>query len=103
MLAREQGDAFVVTAQTLRKRLHQRQLLVSIDQARETLTVRRKLEGIQRSVLFLCAKIFTSYACHTPDNPDKRGDPTNNAENTSGSEGEIPSGVSVFQSARHQP
>jgi hypothetical protein len=96
LLAREQGNALAVTAQVLKKRLHQRKLLVSIDEARETLTVRRTLEGIQRSVLFLCAKIIASSTYYEPDNPDKEDGATNDAENASGSGVEMLSGVSGF-------
>jgi hypothetical protein len=63
------GDGLTITAQTLRRRLHQRGLLVSIDPSRETLTIRRVLEGKSRDVLHLSpATLFPS---PEPDNPDK--------------------------------
>jgi hypothetical protein len=52
-LARDQGESLTVSAQTLRKRLHERKLLVST--APGKLTVRRTLEGQWRLVLHLRA------------------------------------------------
>jgi len=49
------GDGLAITGQVLTKRLHERGLLASTDQARETLTVRRTLEGQQRRVLHFAA------------------------------------------------
>jgi hypothetical protein len=54
-LGRDVGDGLAVTAQVLTKRLHERGLLVSTDQARGTLTIRRTLEGKGRAVLHLDA------------------------------------------------
>lgn len=54
-LARKAGDGVAVSAQTLTKRLAERGLLASTDRARETLTVRRTLDGGQRRVLHLAA------------------------------------------------
>jgi len=50
-LAKVQGDALSVSPQTLRKRLHERRVLMSTDESRQTLTVRRKLAEQQRAVL----------------------------------------------------
>jgi hypothetical protein len=65
-LAGEQGESLSVSAQTLRRRLKERGLLVSTDAKRETLTVRRVLEGATRKVLHL----ESSLLCGKPDIPD---------------------------------
>jgi transcriptional regulator with XRE-family HTH domain len=52
-LARVQGDALSVSSQTLRKRLHERLVLVSTDESRQTLTVRHKHVEQQRSVFLV--------------------------------------------------
>ncbi|HEY8598325.1 MAG TPA: DUF3854 domain-containing protein, partial [Thermomicrobiales bacterium] len=57
-LGQTTGDGLAITGQVLAKRLHERGLLASIDQGRETLTVRRKLEGKQRRVLHLTTTTF---------------------------------------------
>jgi hypothetical protein len=68
-LGRDVGDGLAVTAQVLTKRLHERGLLASTDQARETLTIRRTLEGKGRAVLHLDAgRLLWS---EEPDKPDK--------------------------------
>lgn len=58
------ADGLGIPAQTLRKRMHERNLLV-MDKSRETLTVRRVLEGRTRDVLQLIAGVLT------PEPPDK--------------------------------
>ena len=68
-LARVQGDALSVSAQTLRKRLHERLVLVSTDESRQTLTVRRKLAEQQRSVLHVHIQTL-SIDPEKPDKPD---------------------------------
>lgn len=68
-LGRDVGDGLAVTAQVLTKRLHERGLLASTDQARETLTIRRTLEGKGRAVLHLDAgRLVWS---EEPDKTDK--------------------------------
>ena len=42
---RDIGEALAVSEQTLRKRLHEKGLLASVDEKRETLTVRRSIGG----------------------------------------------------------
>jgi hypothetical protein len=56
-LAGEQHDSLSITVQTLKKRLHERKLLVSTERAssRGTLTIRRTVEGRQHQVLYLRA------------------------------------------------
>jgi hypothetical protein len=66
-MARKGGDSIGVTSQTLRKRLKEHGLLASVDAKRETLTVRRTLEGKQRDVLHL---ISSQLAPPAPDEPD---------------------------------
>ena len=47
------GESLSVSEQTLRKRLHEKGLLASVDEARQTLTVRRMINGSAVSVLHL--------------------------------------------------
>ena len=51
VVARDAGEALSVGEGTLKKRLHEKGLLASIDKSRETLTVRRKICGLSKSVL----------------------------------------------------
>ena len=51
--AGEQGGSLSVAARTLHKRLEEKKHLVSTERGRNTLTVRRKLEGQRRPVLHL--------------------------------------------------
>jgi len=48
---RDVGEILAVSESTLRKRLHEKHLLASIDVKRQTLTVRRTLGGSSKSVL----------------------------------------------------
>lgn len=49
------GDALAISEQVLKKRLHERGLLASVDGKRETLTVRRSITGSSKQVLhFTC-------------------------------------------------
>lgn len=73
-LGRSVGDQLTVTPQTLRKRLMERGLLVSTDQNRETLTIRKKFQGRQRNVLHLLASSLSMGK--QPDKPDKKRDRT---------------------------
>ena len=68
---RDSGDPLAVTGRTLRKRLHERGLLLSVDEAREVLTVRRTLGGSRREVLHTSAE-FLSIHTEEPDRPDRR-------------------------------
>lgn len=74
-LARIQGEAIVVSAATLRRRLHERGYLASIDRGREVLAVRQTLEGARRSVLHLRAHDLAGGASphvENPTNPSNR-------------------------------
>jgi hypothetical protein len=51
VLGRDSAEGISVGEQTLKKRLHDKKLLASIDEKRETLTVRRILAGTSKSVL----------------------------------------------------
>jgi hypothetical protein len=63
------ADGMGITSQTLRKRLHERALLVK-DDSRETLTVRRVLEGRTRQVLQLVTGVMVPQKSDIPDIPD---------------------------------
>jgi hypothetical protein len=54
-MARDGGEPALVTQRTLNRRLAERGLLIERDYGRETLTVRRILEGTRREVLSLSA------------------------------------------------
>ncbi len=68
------GEALTVSAQTLRKRLKEKGLLASVSETRQTLLVRRTLEGVKdRSVLHLhLSSLFSDWG--KPDEPDDGGD-----------------------------
>jgi hypothetical protein len=53
MAARDSAEPFSISEQMLRKRLHEKGLLASIDKPRQTLTVRRTLAGSRKEVLHL--------------------------------------------------
>jgi hypothetical protein len=63
------GDPLLVSAQTLRRRLHDRNLLQSVDKPRGTVTIRRTCEGQLRNVLHLSAT--TLFPRVEPDKSDK--------------------------------
>jgi hypothetical protein len=64
-----------VSVQTLHKRLKEKGLLRSTDERRQTLTVRRTIEGVKRNVLHL-GKGFLFSDDPEPDKPDTgKGDP----------------------------
>ncbi len=51
--ARDSGESFAISEPTLRKRLRDKDLLASVDEKHETLTVRRKIGGSSKGVLNL--------------------------------------------------
>ena len=61
---RDSGEVLAVTEQTLKKRLREKNLLASIDQNRETLTVRKRIEGSSKDVLHIHRSVLL------PDEPD---------------------------------
>ena len=66
---RDSGEPLTVTERTLRKRLHERGLLLSVEGSRPTFAVRRTLEGRRRGVLHLSADFLSPHA-NQPDRPD---------------------------------
>ena len=73
-LASQQGEGLAVSAQTLRERLHERRLLASTGKAtesRDTLQVRRNLEGRRRDVLHLRVQSLALDTSEKPDPPDQ--------------------------------
>jgi hypothetical protein len=65
---RDVGEQLAVTEQTLKKRLHEKGLLASIDEKRQTLTIRRFIAGSSKQVLhFLRSTIL-------PEAPDDEDD-----------------------------
>jgi hypothetical protein len=68
------GEALAVGERTLRKRLKEKGFLLSTDERRQTLTVRRTIEGVKdRSVLHLhLASLFSDR--EKPDEPDEGDD-----------------------------
>ena len=64
------GAGVEVSVTTLTRRLRDRRLLLSVDSARETLTIRRVLEGKQHDVLHVHAKTLGLFGSPQPDNPD---------------------------------
>lgn len=69
-MAAGSADGLGITAQTLRKRLHERGLLV-VEGSRQALTVRKVLEGRTRNVLQIRAGALMP---KTPDIPDGAAD-----------------------------
>jgi hypothetical protein len=84
-LAREQGETLAISARTLRRRLRDGQLLVSADNHRQVLTVRRVLEGKRREVLHIQADLLHS----RPDQPDQPDHCSKNAEKIASPRGQV--------------
>ena len=68
-MAGAQGEGLAVSVQRLRRRLKERGLLASTDAKRETLTIRRVVEGASRNVLHLDSSCLFA----KPDKPDSDG------------------------------
>jgi hypothetical protein len=67
---RDVGEQLAVTEQTLKKRLHEKGLLASIDDKRQTLTIRRSIGGASKHVLhFLRSTVLPE----APDDEDDDG------------------------------
>jgi hypothetical protein len=83
-LARHQGDGLPVTPRTLWRRMGERGLLASRDEARQRYTVRRSLGGVERrDVLHLCADALSM--CAGPSRPSTRApDPAELRESVDG-------------------
>jgi hypothetical protein len=71
-MAGSAGDDFTITAPTLWKRMHERGMLASTEEKRETLKVRRKINGRRMSVIHVrTALVLEGVSCgETPDQPD---------------------------------
>lgn len=80
-VAQSQGlsESLQLGLSTLKRRMSQRGLLKSIDQARETTTVRRTLEGSRKDVLHLHATASLSPE-NNPTNPTRKGKGTKEPE-----------------------
>jgi hypothetical protein len=73
------GDGISLSSTTMRKRLHERHMLVSTDEKRGKLTVRRTLEGKRRDVIHLVPSALHSpkpaqsahRPCEVPNDPRK--------------------------------
>ena len=61
-MGRDTGDPLAVQPKTLHRRLQQAELLLSVDEARHRLTVRRTLGGARRYVLHLRASVLEGVA-----------------------------------------
>jgi hypothetical protein len=59
-IGRRTGDPLVVIEMTLRRRLNEAGLLASVDVARETLKVRKRVQGLETPVLHLAADALES-------------------------------------------
>jgi len=79
-MGREGGEPLAVSEQTLKKRLREKGLLASVDQKRETLTVRRNIAGSTKSVLHLLRSTLLPEEPDKPDISDKEREaaPTEN-------------------------
>jgi hypothetical protein len=58
LAGRDIGEVLGVSVQTLKKRIHEKGFLASVDEARETLTVRRSIAGISKNVLHFHRSTF---------------------------------------------
>jgi hypothetical protein len=65
---RDAGELIAVSEQTLKKRLHEKGLLASVDGKRQTLTVRRSIAGSSKDVLHL------SRGTLLPEEPESEGE-----------------------------
>jgi hypothetical protein len=61
---RDSGEVLAVSETTLKKRLREKNLLASTDERRETLTIRKRIEGSSKDVLHLHRGVVL------PDEPD---------------------------------
>lgn len=76
-ISNESGESLAVSLGTLKRRLREKGVLLSFDDVREVLTVRRVVEGVRRHVLHLDARRIFSKPDHEKgesDQPDH--DPT---------------------------
>ena len=98
-MGRTTGDEIGFSAQRLAKLFKERGLLLSTDRTRETLTIRRQLDGAQRKVLHLAAKVFAS----TDDEPDKPDTPEDERDVNASVSGSGPGNGDDTQSRHAKP
>ena len=70
-IARDTGEPLAVSEQTLKKRLREKGLLASVEQKRETLTIRRSIGGTATDVLHLWR---TTLLAEDPEEEDEVGE-----------------------------
>jgi hypothetical protein len=58
MAGRDIGEVLAVSEQTLKKRLHEKNLLASVDRTRQTITIRRSIRGSSKDVLHFRRSTF---------------------------------------------
>jgi hypothetical protein len=68
---RDVGEQLAVSEQTLKKRLREKGLLVSIDEKRQTLTVRRTIAGTSKDVLHFLRSTILPEAPDDEDGDDR--------------------------------
>ncbi|MCE5306801.1 MAG: DUF3854 domain-containing protein [Acidobacteriales bacterium] len=68
---RDVGEQLAVTEQTLKKRLHEKGLLASIDEKRQTLTIRRSIAGSSKDVLHFLRSTILPEAPYDEDDDDR--------------------------------
>jgi hypothetical protein len=70
---RDAGEVLAVSEQTLKKRLHEKGLLASVDSKRQTLTIRRTIAGSTRDVLHLSRSAVLPDESEKPETEDPAG------------------------------
>ena len=102
-LAAESGEALPVSAATLAKRMHEKNLLASTEQdARGTLTVRRPLDGTRRAVLHLDATALHPSPDPTAGRPKPTSPTTHPTNALSHPDGAEDARGQVGQSGQHK-
>lgn len=88
-IGRDTGDSLTIQPNTLWKRLHDKGLLASVDDVRQTLKVRKVCEGQRRNILHLLTSVLDSVSPET-DPPNPTTDATAAPESpTSGDHGRV--------------
>lgn len=68
---RDAGEPLAISEQMLKRRLKEKGVLASIDKARETLTIRRKITGSSKDVLHFHRTTFLPTDSDAPDDPSE--------------------------------
>jgi hypothetical protein len=79
-VARDQGECFAISANTLRRRLKEKALLATTDAGRGKLTVRKTLQGVRREVLHIACTASPSVPATGSIGPDNASDDENGPE-----------------------